>query len=130
MLRRKYCHYFNSTAFRYLLSKHVCIYLLIFCYTVLGPESSAQLKEERIENDMDEKSSSPEATSTSSLGEKANAEPDDGLLQAMSAIKNAYSRKPKPSRQSSGDCNAVPTGKLQPQPTTGSLRRKRKPKVS
>uniref|UniRef100_A0A1J3IUE4 Protein ALWAYS EARLY 2 n=1 Tax=Noccaea caerulescens TaxID=107243 RepID=A0A1J3IUE4_NOCCA len=97
--------------------------------TMMESESSAQLKEERIENDMDEKSSSPEATSTSSHGEKANAEPDDGVLQAMSAIKNAYSRKPKPSRQASGDCNVVPTGKLQPQPTSGSLRRKRKPKV-
>lgn len=78
---------------------------------------------------MDEKSSTPEATSTSSHGEKANAEPDDSLLHAISSAENAYKRKPKPSRLASTDCDAVPTGKLQPQ-TSGSLRRKRKPKVS
>ncbi|KAG7576122.1 DIRP domain [Arabidopsis thaliana x Arabidopsis arenosa] len=93
-----------------------------------GPESSAQLKEERTEYDMDEKSSTPEATSTSSHGEKANAEPDDSLLHAISSAENAYKRKPKPSRLASTDCDAVPTGKLQPQ-TSCSLRRKRKPKV-
>ncbi|KAJ0244458.1 Protein ALWAYS EARLY 2 [Hirschfeldia incana] len=94
--------------------------------SLMEPESPAQVKEERIENDMEEKSSSPEATSTSSHGEKANSEPDDSLLHAISAIGNAvYSRKPKPSTQASTDCN---TGKLQPEPTSASLRRKRKPK--
>lgn len=94
------------------------------------PELSAQLKEERTENDMDERSSTPEATSTSSHGKKANAEPDDTLLHAISAIENANKRKRKPSRKASTDCNDVPTGKLQPQPTSGTLRKKRKPKVS
>lgn len=79
---------------------------------------------------MDEKSSTPEATSTSSHGERANAEPDDSLLHAISAVENANNRKPKPSRQASTDYNAVSTGKLQLQPTSGGLRRKRKPKVS
>ncbi|KAF8091859.1 hypothetical protein N665_0433s0026 [Sinapis alba] len=98
--------------------------------SLMESESSAQVKEERIENDMEEKSSSPGATSTSSHGEKANSEPDDSLLHAISAIGNAvYNRKPKPSRQASTDCNAVLTGKLQPEPTSGSLRRKRKPKM-
>ena len=100
-------------------------------FTILRwvPESSPQVKEERIENDMDEKPSSPEATtSTSSHGEKANSEPDESLLHAISAIGNAvYNRKPKPSTQASTDCNA---GKLQPEPTSASLRRKRKPKVA
>ncbi|KAJ4892936.1 Protein ALWAYS EARLY 2 [Raphanus sativus] len=92
-------------------------------------ESSAQLKEERIENDMDEKPSSPEATSTRSHGEKADSEPEDSLLHAISAIGNAaYSRKPKFSRQPSTDCSAVPTEKLEPEPTSGSSRRTRKPK--
>jgi len=94
----------------------------------LGPELSAQLKEERTEYDMDEKSSTPEATSTSSHGEKANVEPDDSLLHAISSVENANKRKSKPSRLVSTDCDDVPTGKLQPQ-TSGSLR-KRKPKVS
>ncbi|XP_033146534.1 protein ALWAYS EARLY 2 isoform X2 [Brassica rapa] len=94
---------------------------------LMESESSPQVKEERIENDMDEKPSSPEATtSTSSHGEKANSEPDESLLHAISAIGNAvYNRKPKPSTQASTDCNA---GKLQPEPTSASLRRKRKPK--
>ncbi|KAJ4886142.1 Protein ALWAYS EARLY 2 [Raphanus sativus] len=94
------------------------------------PESSAQVKEERIENDVEEKSSSPEATtSTSSHGEKANSEPDDSLLHAISAIGNAvYNRKPKPSTQASTDCNPALTEKLQPEPTSASVRRKRKPK--
>lgn len=93
--------------------------VLINCnYFALGPELSAQLKEERTEYEMDEKFSTPEATSTSSHGEKANTEPDDSLLHAVSAVEN--NRKPK----------TVPTGKLQTQPTNGSLRRKRKPKVS
>ncbi|CAH8392398.1 unnamed protein product [Eruca vesicaria subsp. sativa] len=92
-------------------------------------ESSPQLKEERIENEMEEKSSSPEATSLRSHGEKADSEPDDSLLHAISAIGNAvYSRKSKTSRQPSTDCNAVPTEKLEPEPTSGSLRRQRKPK--
>ncbi|KAG2273065.1 hypothetical protein Bca52824_067620 [Brassica carinata] len=96
---------------------------------LMESESSDQLKEERMENDMDEKSSSPEATSTRSHGEKADSEPDDSLLHAISAIGNAaYSRKPKSSRQPSTDCNAVPTEKLEPEPTSGSLKRKRKPK--
>ncbi|KAF8107641.1 hypothetical protein N665_0118s0013 [Sinapis alba] len=97
---------------------------------LMEAESSAQLKEERMESDMDEKSSSPEAaTSTRSHEEKANSEPDDSLLHAISAIGNAaYSRKPKSSSQPSTDCNAVPTEKLEPEPTSGSLRRKRKPK--
>ena len=100
---------------------------LILYYITLGPESSAQLKEERIENDMDEKSSSPD----DSHGEKADSEPDDSLLHAISAIGNvAYSRKPKSSRQLSTDCNAVPTEKPEPEPTSGSSKRKRKPKVS
>lgn len=77
---------------------------------------------------MEEKSSTPEATSSSSHEEKTNAEPDDSLLHAISSVENAYKRKPKPSRQASTDCDAVPTGKLQTQ-TSGSLRRKRKPKV-
>ncbi|CAH8386148.1 unnamed protein product [Eruca vesicaria subsp. sativa] len=94
--------------------------------SLMESESSPQVKEERIENGMDEKSSSPEATSTSSHGEKANSESDDTLLHAISAIGNAvYNRKPKPSTQASTDCNA---GNLQPEPTSGSLRRKRKPK--
>lgn len=90
------------------------------------------MKEERIENDVEEKSSSPEATtSTSSHGEKANSEPDDSLLHAISAIGNAvYNRKPKPSTQASTDCNPALTEKLQPEPTSASVRRKRKPKVS
>ncbi|XP_013626537.1 PREDICTED: protein ALWAYS EARLY 2-like isoform X2 [Brassica oleracea var. oleracea] len=94
---------------------------------LMESESSPQVKEERIENDMDEKPSSPEATtSTSSHGGKANSEPDESLLHAISAIGNAvYNRKPKPSTQASTDCNA---GKLQPEPTSASLRRKRKPK--
>ncbi|KAL1211716.1 Protein ALWAYS EARLY 2 [Cardamine amara subsp. amara] len=87
--------------------------------TLMESELSAQLKEERTEYEMDEKSSTPEATSTSSHGEKANTEPDDSLLLAISAIENANNRKPK----------TVPTGKLQTQPTSGSLRRKRKPKM-
>ncbi|KAG2273046.1 hypothetical protein Bca52824_067601 [Brassica carinata] len=92
---------------------------------LMESESSAQLKEERIENDMDEKSSSPD----DSHGEKADSEPDDSLLHAISAIGNAaYSRKPKSSRQPSTDCNAVPTEKLEPEPISGSSRRKRKPK--
>ncbi|XP_024015141.1 protein ALWAYS EARLY 2 isoform X2 [Eutrema salsugineum] len=90
---------------------------------LMETESSAKVKEERIENDMDEKSSSPEATSSSSHGEKSNAEPDDNLLE------NAYDRKPRSSSQASTECNAVSTGKLQSQPTSGSLRRKRKLKV-
>ncbi|KAL0719912.1 hypothetical protein Bca4012_069236 [Brassica carinata] len=98
--------------------------------SLMEPESSPQVKEERIENDMEEKSSSPEATSTSSHGEKANSEPDDTLLHAISAIGNAvYNRKPKPSREASTDCNDTLTGKIQPEePTSASLRRKRKPK--
>ncbi|XP_019100091.1 PREDICTED: protein ALWAYS EARLY 2 isoform X2 [Camelina sativa] len=95
---------------------------------LLESESSARLKEERTEYDMDEKSSTPEATSSSSHGEKANAEPDDSLLHAISSAENTNKRKPKPSRQASTDCDAVPTEKLQSQ-TSGSLRRKRKPKV-
>ncbi|CAF2103067.1 unnamed protein product [Brassica napus] len=92
---------------------------------LMESESSAQLKEERIENDMDEKSSSPD----DSHGEKADSEPDDSLLHAISAIGNvAYSRKPKSSRQLSTDCNAVPTEKPEPEPTSGSSKRKRKPK--
>ncbi|KAF3605161.1 hypothetical protein DY000_02051408 [Brassica cretica] len=92
---------------------------------LMESESSAQLKEERIENDMDEKSSSPD----DSHGEKADSEPDDSLLHAISAIGNAaYSRKPKSSRQPSTDCNAVPMEKPEPEPTSGSSRRKRKPK--
>lgn len=102
---------------------------IILYYIALGPDSSDQLKEERIENDIDEKPSSPEATSTRSHGEKADSEPDDSLLHAISAIGNAaYSRKPKSSRQASTDCDAVPTEK--PEPTSGSSRRTRKPKVS
>ncbi|CAH2055030.1 unnamed protein product [Thlaspi arvense] len=115
------CHC-NSAAFHY-FKLGSCQYVFInFYYIALDPESSAPLKEERIENDMDEKSSTPEATSTSSHGEQSNAEPDDSLL-------HAYVRKRKPSRQASTECNAVPTGKLQPQPSSGSLRRKRKLKV-
>ncbi|KAJ0234263.1 Protein ALWAYS EARLY 2 [Hirschfeldia incana] len=92
-------------------------------------ESSAQLKEERIEKDMDEKPSSPEVTSTRSYGEKSDSEPDDSLLHAISAIGNAaYSRKPKSSRQPSTDHNDVPTEKLEPEPTSGSSKRQRKPK--
>ncbi|AEE74229.1 ALWAYS EARLY 2 [Arabidopsis thaliana] len=94
---------------------------------LMESELSAQLKEERTEYDMDEKSSTPEATSTSSHGEKANVEPDDSLLHAISSVENANKRKSKPSRLVSTDCDDVPTGKLQPQ-TSGSLR-KRKPKV-
>lgn len=100
---------------------------IILYYIALGPESSAQLKEERIENDMDETSISP----ADSHGEKADSEPDDSLIHAISAIGNAaYSRKPKASRQLSTDCNAVPTEKPEPEPTSGFSRRKRKPKVS
>ncbi|XP_023642732.1 protein ALWAYS EARLY 2 isoform X2 [Capsella rubella] len=97
--------------------------------TLMESESSARLKEERTEYNMDERSSTPEATPSSSNGEKANAEPDDdSLLHAISSGENANKRKPKPSRQASTDCDVVPTGKLQPQ-TSGSLRRKRIPKV-
>ncbi|CAN8260365.1 unnamed protein product [Cochlearia groenlandica] len=66
-------------------------------------ESSAQLKEEITENDMDEKSCTPETT-----------EPEDSLLRASSAVENS---------------SADPTGKLKPETMTSSFRRKRKPKV-
>ncbi|XP_010550978.1 PREDICTED: protein ALWAYS EARLY 2-like isoform X2 [Tarenaya hassleriana] len=96
---------------------------------LMESESSAQLKEEGTANDMDEKSSTPEATSTSHHGEKSKqVEPEESVLHAISAVENTKYRKPKSSRQASADGIAGPAGKQQQQPS-GTLRRRRKPKV-
>lgn len=89
---------------------------------MLDPESSAQLKEERIANNMDEKSKTLETVSTRHHREKAKqAGPEDSLLHEISAADHD-SRKPKPV-QESVDCNAVSIGELV------TSKRKRKPKV-
>lgn len=87
---------------------------------MLDPESSAQLKEDRIANNMDEKSKTLETVSTRHHRENAKqAGPEDSLLHDFSA---ADSRKPKPVQESI-DCNAVSIGELV------TSKRKRKTKV-
>lgn len=86
----------------------------------MDPESSAQWEEDRIANNVDEKSNTLNTVSTSDHREKVKqAGPEDSLLHAISA---ADKRKPK-SVQESIDGNAVSIGDL------GTSRRKRKQKV-
>ncbi|XP_024007386.1 protein ALWAYS EARLY 1 isoform X2 [Eutrema salsugineum] len=81
-------------------------------------ESSAQLQKERVANNVDEKSNTPETVSTSHTREKAKqAGPEDRLLHAVSATDN----RKLTSAQELVDGNDVSIGEL------GTSRRKRKP---
>ncbi|XP_023637492.1 protein ALWAYS EARLY 1 isoform X2 [Capsella rubella] len=87
---------------------------------LIESESSARREEERIANNVGEKSSTLETVFTSHHREKAKqVGPEDGLLHEVSA---ADKRKPKPV-QEPVDGNAVSVGDL------GTSKRKRKPKV-
>ncbi|XP_019058704.1 PREDICTED: protein ALWAYS EARLY 2-like [Tarenaya hassleriana] len=101
-----------------------------FPVALMESESAARIKDERTANNMDEKSSAPEATSTSPLGRKSTQDgAEENALNAISAVENTNYRKPKSLRQASADGSAGPAGNQQQQPTSGTSRRRRKPKV-
>ncbi|CAH2044535.1 unnamed protein product [Thlaspi arvense] len=85
---------------------------------LMKSESPAQSKEERVLNNVDEKSNTPVTASTSHHREKAKqAGPEDSHLHGISVANN---RKLKSAQELVGG-NAVSIGEL------GTLRRKRKP---
>ncbi|XP_021282350.1 protein ALWAYS EARLY 2 isoform X3 [Herrania umbratica] len=92
-----------------------------------GLESSVKLKENRITLESVDKSSAPEAASTGHHRDKIkHLGPKEKVLNSITGVEDATSRKLKVGRNSAMEDNVVSEAKLQPEPTNNSWKRKRK----
>lgn len=104
-----------------------------FCYFLFNLESSAQLKDEQTMADADDKSSTPEATSTNYTDKIKYQAPKEKTVRSIRGIEGTNPKKSKLGRYWSVDAKAVPDVKRAPQSTSNPCKRKRKslgPKVS
>ncbi|XP_031260660.1 protein ALWAYS EARLY 2 isoform X2 [Pistacia vera] len=98
---------------------------LMFPDSTMESESSAQLKEERTVTDMDDKSSAPEATSTS-IPDKLSG-PKEKAMRTITEVEGVIPRKSKQGRYSDIDVEVVTEAKEQPEPLSNSMKKRRKP---
>lgn len=90
-----------------------------------------QLKEEQTAFDMDDKSSAPEATSTSHPKDKIkHLGPKEKALNTITEVEGTMPRKSKLGRYSGVDVETVAEVKEQPELPNSTWKRKRKPILS
>ncbi|EOY11451.1 DIRP,Myb-like DNA-binding domain, putative isoform 1 [Theobroma cacao] len=95
--------------------------------SIMESESSVKLKENRITLESVDKSSAPEAASTSHHRDNIkHLRPNEKVLDSITGAEEATTRKLKVGRNSAMDDNVVSEAKQKPEPTNNSWKRKRK----
>ncbi|XP_044482758.1 protein ALWAYS EARLY 2 isoform X2 [Mangifera indica] len=98
---------------------------LMFPDSKMESESSAHLKEERTVTDMDDKSSAPEATSTSYPNKLPG--PNEKVLRTVTVVEGLSPRISKRGRYSDIDVENVREAEEQPESPSNSMKKRRKP---
>ncbi|XP_044498387.1 protein ALWAYS EARLY 2-like isoform X3 [Mangifera indica] len=99
---------------------------LMFPDSTMESESSARLKEERTVTDMDDKSSTPEVTSTSHPN-KLPRPKEKKALRTITEVEGVVRRKSKLGRYTDIDVEIVTDAKEQPEPLSNLMKKRRKP---
>lgn len=102
--------------------RYVIFFIFVF---ILRTESSARLKEERTVTDMDDKSSAPEATSTSYPNKLPG--PNEKVLRTVTVVEGLSPRISKRGRYSDIDVENVREAEEQPESPSNSMKKRRKP---